>query len=421
MKIVFFLLSIILISPFAKGQDSLAQRAKYPSLQFSGALQIWLRYTETNPGSTANLQPVNNITDFSIRRLRLKLAGALTPRLSYTIQFGENSINYITGRDIRLRILDAYTEIKINQALYLGAGKSAWTGLARGSTPATQRLLGLDLAPMATPTLNIEDDFLRTLGIFARGSTKKINYRINISNPFSNYVVPVGTIPVFSPRPGVMQFSGYMAYNFIGEENLTNAFYPGTYLGTKKIVSLGGGFIYQSDALQSVQDGTTIYHDMKHFAVDLFCELPNNTAAFTLYTSWFKYDFGPGYLRSLGVNNIANGVDNTASYNGPGNSFPVLGTGNAWLTQVGYLIPKKNQETKVRYQLYASLHHAAYNGLTENMNFVEGGLTAFLKGHQSKFTLGYQSRPIYQQNPNGELLVTDRKAMWVLMYQIMLN
>lgn len=421
MRIAFFLLSIVLMSPFAKGQDSLALRVKYPSLQFSGALQIWLRYTEANPGSTANLQPVKNITDLSIRRIRLKLAGALTPRLSYTIQFGENSINYLTGRDIRLRILDAYAEMKINQALYLGAGKSAWTGLARGSTPATQRLLGLDLTAMATPTLNIEDDFLRTLGIFARGSSKKINYRVNLSNPFSNYVGPVGTVPVFSPRPGVMQFSGYLAYNFIGEENLSNAFYPGTYLGTKKIVSLGGGFIHQSDALQSVQDGTTIYHDMNHFAFDLFCELPNNTAAFTLYTSWFKYDFGPGYLRSLGVNNIANGVDNTASYNGPGNSFPVLGTGNAWLTQVGYLIPKKNRETEVRYQLYACLHHASYNGLTENMNLVEGGLTTFLKGHQSKFTLGYQSRPIYQQNPNGELLATDRKAMWVIMYQIMLN
>lgn len=421
MKVVVFLLSLILISPLATGQDSLAQKAKYPSLQFSGAVQVWLRYTETNPGSTANLQPVNNITDLSIRRIRLKLAGAISPRLSYTIQFGENSINYLTGRDIRLRILDAYAEFKINEVFYLGAGKSAWTGLARASTPATQRLLGLDLAVMATPTLNIEDDFLRTLGLFARGSTKKINYRINISNPFSNYVVPVGTVPVFSPRPGVLQFSGYAAYNFIGEEKLTNAFYPGTYLGTKKIISLGSGFISQADALQSIQDGTTIYHDMNHIAVDLFCEIPHNTAAFTLYTAWFNYNFGPGYLRSLGVNNIANGVNNPASYNGPGNSFPVLGTGNALLTQVGYLLPKKNQQTEIRYQLYAALHHGSYNGMKENMNMFEGGVTAFLKGHQSKLTLGYQSRPIYQINPNEELLVTDRKTMWVLMYQIILN
>lgn len=420
MKVVVFLLTLILISTLANGQDSLVQKGKYPSLQFSGALQIWLRYTETNPGSTANLQPVTNITDLSIRRIRLKLAGSLTPRLSYTIQLGENNINYLTGRDIRLRILDAYAEFQLNDALYLGAGKSAWTGLARGSTPATQRLLGLDLAVMATPTLNIEDDFLRTLGIFARGSTKKINYRFNVSNPFSNYTLPVGSIPVFSPRPGALQFSGYAAYNFVGEEKLTNAFYPGTYLGTKKIISLGSGFIYQADALQSVQDGVTIYHDMNHIAIDLFCELPHNTAAFTLYASWFNYNFGPGYLRSLGVNNIANGVNNPASYNGPGNSFPVLGTGNALLTQVGYLLPQKKQ-SEVRYQLYASLHHGAYNGMKENMNLLEGGVTAFLKGHQSKLTFGYQSRPIYQVNPNNELLVTDRKSMWVLMYQITLN
>lgn len=414
------ILVLLLTGPFASGQDSVVLKPQYPTIQFSGAIQLWLRYTEANPGSTANQQPVNQLTDISVRRLRLKLAGALTSQLTYTVQVGENNLNYLAGRDIRMRILDAYAEYKISDALFLGAGKSAWTGLARSSTPATQRLLGLDLALIATPTLNIEDDFLRTLGIFARGGTARLNYRINISNPFSATGITLSSVPVFSPRPGSLQLSGYTSFYFAGHEKLTNAFYPATYLGSKKIIALGGGFIYQPDALQSVQQGVPTYHPMKHVAIDLFCEIPLTSAAFTLYSAWFNYDFGPGYLRNLGVNNIANGVENPASFNGPGNTFPALGTGNALLIQTGYLLPKLHQHN-VRLQFFTGIHHGSFNNMKENMNLLEGGFNVYLKEHQSKFTFGFQSRPIFQQNPNDELLVTDRKGMWVLQYQIMFN
>lgn len=405
----------------ACAQDSLIQTKRYPTHQFSGALQVWLRHTDTNPGTLVNSQPVTSLTDISVRRLRLKISGDLSSKLKYTIQVGENNINYLTGKEIRLRILDAYTEYQINETIFIGAGKSAWTGIARGSTPSTQKLLGLDLSTLATPTLNTEDDFLRTLGLFVRGCTKRLNYRFNISNPFSSDTKPTGPDPVFAPKPGSLQLAGYTSVNLLEAESFSNAFYPGTYLGTKRVLSVGGGFMYQANALQRLENEQIQYLPMKHLAFDLFYETPVNTGAFTLYAAAFAYDFGNGYVRNIGVNNTGNGVSAEASFNGTGNNFPVLGTGHAFLGQVGYLLPSKNKQKSVRYQFYSGLNHASYQKLDDKMILIEGGLNILLNGHQSKFTLGYQNRPIYNLNNNDKLVTTDRKNMWVLQYQIILN
>jgi len=56
------------------------------------------------------------------------------------------------------------------------------------------------------------------------------------------------------------------------------------------------------------------------------------------------------------------------------------------------------------------------------MAFWDAGVNWLLKGHTSKLTFAYQSRPVYQVMP-GNLLAEaiDRKGSFLVQYQVFLN
>ena len=66
---------------------------------------------------------------------------------------------------------------------------------------------------------------------------------------------------------------------------------------------------------------------------------------------------------------------------------------------------------------YASIQHADYEGLNDPMDFFDIGVNWLLVGHTSKFTVAYQSRPIY--NTEGDK--TDRRGAIVAQYQVYFN
>jgi hypothetical protein len=68
---------------------------------------------------------------------------------------------------------------------------------------------------------------------------------------------------------------------------------------------------------------------------------------------------------------------------------------------------------------YATLQSASYGRLDKQMNVVDVGVNWLIKGHNSKITLDYQSRPTY--SPVGTDLIRDsgRKSQVVVQYQIL--
>jgi hypothetical protein len=48
------------------------------------------------------------------------------------------------------------------------------------------------------------------------------------------------------------------------------------------------------------------------------------------------------------------------------------------------------------------------------------GLNWFIKGHQSKISLDYQNRPVFDANRQRELVEIQRKGILVLQYQLFL-
>jgi hypothetical protein len=63
--------------------------------------------------------------------------------------------------------------------------------------------------------------------------------------------------------------------------------------------------------------------------------------AVTAYSVLYDYDFGPNYLRNVGIMNIGSVDPNFTGVElaGAGNAQPTMGSGNIWYTQAGVLLP----------------------------------------------------------------------------------
>ena len=79
--------------------------------------QVWLRWNESNPGTTVNGQPKDQTVDIGLRRTRLQLYGQLTDHVFFYTQFGMNNFNYLANsagnRKLQAFFHDALGEFKV--------------------------------------------------------------------------------------------------------------------------------------------------------------------------------------------------------------------------------------------------------------------------------------------------------------------
>ena len=401
--------------------------------------QIWLRYNDSNPGTTVMGEPANQTFDIGLRRTRIQFFGQLTDHVFFYTQFGQNNFNYLAGqnsnnngnRKFQAFFHDALGEYKVwkaNDKLKLGGGLTIANGLSRFSQPSVGTIMTMDVPVFAQATVDQTDEFSRKLSIYARGQLGKFDYRIILSDPFP--VTSNGSPSSPTPGPSAnfahighhKQYQGFFLYNFFDKETHTTTYMTGTYLGKKKVLNLEAGFISQRKATWSSTDGgvTTDYHDMNLWSVAMFYDAPLNVekgTALSAYVGYFDMDYGPNYLRYNGIMNPANGITNGPAPGSQGNAFPMFGTGNVIYTQVGYLLKKDLLGESGTLMPYASLMSANFDQLKDQMSVFDVGVNWLIKGHGSKLTLDYQNRPVYVSE-GGDLIKTTTKGQIVLQYQI---
>ena len=401
--------------------------------------QIWLRYNDSNPGTTVMGEPANQTFDIGLRRTRIQFFGQLTDHVFFYTQFGQNNFNYLAGqnsnnngnRKFQAFFHDALGEYKVwkaNDKLKLGGGLTIANGLSRFSQPSVGTIMTMDVPVFAQATVDQTDEFSRKLSIYARGQLGKFDYRIILSDPFP--VTSNGSPSSPTPGPSAnfahighhKQYQGFFLYNFFDKETHTTPYMTGTYLGKKKVLNLEAGFISQRKATWSSTDGgvTTDYHDMNLWSVAMFYDAPLNVekgTALSAYVGYFDMDYGPNYLRYNGIMNPANGITNGPAPGSQGNAFPMFGTGNVIYTQVGYLLKKDLLGESGTLMPYASLMSANFDQLKDQMSVFDVGVNWLIKGHGSKLTLDYQNRPVYVSE-GGDLIKTTTKGQIVLQYQI---
>jgi hypothetical protein len=480
--------------------------------------QIWARMQEHNPYTTINTNNnVDQTWDVGIRRSRILLHGQLNPRILVFWIIGANNQTFNTGGGGLLTgpdgvtdgkrqsvfVHDAWTEFKVSREFSFGAGLLTWSGLSRQSNAATLNFLTLDSPLYGWSILDATDQFARTFGLYAKGEIGKLSYRAVLTKPFTMPIAAAGwqtmgrdersaaVQPTFVNGRGggwtagliglpnaynISQWSGrtlnepmyqlYSSYDFWEQESQTLPFMVGSYLGTKKVLNIGAGFIHQSNAMwaRQIKGGTptvpagvtlnadqtrqlveerrfptaitgwsalplesrraigeanidTVNQDMTHFSVDAFMELPmgkgENQSSISAYAAQFWFNYGSNYVRNAGTMNIANGTSpvptgQAAPFNGPGTGYPTWGTGSVSHLQVGYLFPQKWTKGFGRLQPYMSVSHVNFDRLNEPHTLIEGGVNWILAGQNAKISLHYRPRPIYTaattETPGQELL-----------------
>lgn len=408
--------------------------------------QTWLRFNQSNPGSTVVGEPKDNTFDIGLRRTRIQLFGQVNDHVFVYFQFGLNNFNYQNGfpsfnttgtpsnRKVQAFFHDAVAEYHVwknRDYLKIGGGLTIVNGLSRFSQPGISSIVSMDVPVFAQATVDQTDEFGRKLSLYARGQVGPIDYRFAVSDPFpvqTNAAVPpaLGPNANFALKGKHKQFQGMLLYQFFDKEShQTPGYMTGTYLGKKKILNLEAGFISQKNALWHTGETATdtVYRNMNLWSVAAFLDMPVNPAtgsAFNAYLGYFNLDYGKNYLRYNGLMNPATGTtQNIGGLGGTqGNAFPMFGTGSVIYSQLGYLCRQDLLGSNGTLMPYAQAQIGNYDRVNGSMGVYNVGLNWLIKGHNSKLTLDYQNRPYFQVQPGGLLDAQGRRGQVILQYQV---
>lgn len=295
--------------------------------------------------------------------------------------------------------------------------------------PAVGSILGIDAPLFQQSTNDITDEFLRKLSVYAKGKLGRFDYRLVLAQPMaiqkSNNPVLVtksGTVSSFSARTPKLQENGYFQYQFWDIEDNTLPYNTGTYLGKKKVLNLGAGFVYQPKAMWKLDTNLkdTLESPMVQLAADLFLDKPmgKKGAALSVYLNSTYFDFGNNYVRDQATMNPVSPIAGTPSptLNGAGNGYTAFGTGKVMYGQIGYKL-KDNLFGSASLMPYVSLQHAWYEKLSVPMDFYDVGTSLLFAGHSCKLTAAYQSRPIFLNNGD----YWQRRGAGLLQLQVFFN
>lgn len=449
-KLQYIILAIFILNNIAIKAQTKERNALKFNLNDSGTHyfqvtflnQVWLRYNQSNPGSTIDNQSQSSTSDIGLRRTRIQMFGQITDRVFLYFQFGQNNFNSIYNsipagnRKNAAFFHDAICEYKLSNKdqLKIGGGLTIANGLSRFSQPSIGTIMTMDVPVFAQSTVDQTDQFSRKLSLYARGQLGHLDYRLSITDPFpvtSNGSTPTaaGINSSFASIGRNKQYQTYLIWQFFENEGHTTPYMTGTYLGKKKIFNIAAGAIYQKNAMwnRPSANDSIAYQDMTLLCIESFLDMPLNKEkgdAISAYAGYFITDYGKNYLRYNGLMNPMNGTtlnsSNSISGHGPvfGNSYPMFGSGTVIYSQIGYLLPANTLKSG-QLMPYASFTHSSYDRLLDKtISIYNAGINYLIKGHAAKISLDWQNRPTFKTDGAGNIQNDARKNCFILQYQI---
>lgn len=321
----------------ARGQ-AIIKVSETVAFRFGVALQIWADWTETPAtGGTAE--------NLFIRRARLYYAGQVGPRVSFfAVAVASNAFKAPKGSGPSVFVEDAYGEWAIlPDSVLLDAGLLL-IPLCRDCLTQTVRLLTLDVGSfsfLATPSTQSVSG--RDTGFQAKGYLlgDRLEYRLAAFQ---------GRRDADARNP--LRASGRLQYEFFEVEK--GQFYPGTYLGTRKVLAIGAGF-----------DSQMSY---RAYDADLFLDLPlPGKSGITAQVDFIHYDGG--------------------------STFPAIASQNDLLAEAGWYFGGVRLLPFFRYE---QQNFDRESDRLANRRNVQAGLTWYPYGH----TLNLRGAWICLQRPN---------------------
>jgi hypothetical protein len=392
--------------------------------------QMWATTSQLGGQDAPDLE-----MNFTLRRSRFLMYAQLSQRFLILTHFGLNSLTPATmgalsassdrdsaptaGRGFNGSFFmhDAWVEYTVvPKYLYVGGGLHYWNGVSRLTNQSTLNFMTLDAPLTNWFSLGTSDQFARHLGLYAKGKLGRLDYRLALNQattrPFfqgtASETEPYTQYVNFSDPGGGMVTQGYLNYQFLEQEDNLLPYFVGSYLGTKQVFNLGGGFYNHArgtTTIDPVRLDTTV-NRARSLGVDAFLDMPlgdgGAKGAVTAYLAYYHHHWGDNYSGGLRF----------------------AGTGNAIYGKLGYLLPELSE--KVRLQPYVAFTHASLDAwkALENSSATDLklGTNFYLDGHHAKITLEYYLSNAY--SPGSGISVatqTPRDDMaGVLRMQLML-
>ncbi|HJU69444.1 MAG TPA: porin [Gemmatimonadaceae bacterium] len=271
---VYALLAIAfaVVSPGVQAQASI-KVGEDVTIRFGTLLQGWGDWTQdpVSEGYSQNLY---------LRRARILIGGQVAKNITFFIETDNPNLGRAPkalGSGFILQ--DALAEVKLSDPLTISAGLM-FVPFCRNCIQSAATLLSLDYSSfsfLATPAT--QSSVGRDIGFQAKGyfNGNRIEYRVGAFQGFRAAALP-GSPPARNPLRGV----GRLQINLF-EPETPGIFYTGTYLGTKRVLAIGGGF--------DTQAGTG--DNYKAWTIDAFLDHPlTDSVSLTAQVDYFAYDGG---------------------------------------------------------------------------------------------------------------------------------
>jgi hypothetical protein len=216
-----------------------------------------------NPGTNANSD------NLFVRRLRLIFGGQVAKNVTFFIETDAPNLGKTLpgGKNIQpaMVLQDAYAEFKTSNAFAVDAGLM-YVPFSRNALQSAITLLPIDYGAytftQSAPAQSLNG---RDTGFQAKGYLleDRLEYRVGAFQGLRDTL-----------SHNAFRYAGRLQYNFFDTE--TGFFYTGTYLGKKKILSVGAAF-----------DSQLHYHA---YDADVFTDYPVGPGAITAQFDYNRFD-----------------------------------------------------------------------------------------------------------------------------------
>ena len=303
------------------------------TIRFGTLLQGWGDWTQ-DPVSEGYAQ------NLYLRRARLLVGGQVAKNISFFIETDNPNLGRAPkSLNTGFIVQDALAEVKLSDPLTLSAGLM-FVPFCRNCIQSAATLLSLDyssFAFLATPAT--QSSVGRDIGFQAKGyfNGNRIEYRVGAFQGFR-------AAGARNPLRGV----GRLQINLWDAET-PGIFYAGTYLGTKRVLAIGGGFDMQAGPGDNYRAWT----------VDAFLDHRlTDSVSITAQVDYFAYDGGQ--------------------------TFPTVLEQNAIFAEAGLYFKPLRLLPFLRYETQSFDPVAA----VDNVRY-QAGFTYFIAGHNANWKVAY--------------------------------
>ena len=328
-------------------------------LEYKGQFQLNVR----DDGSGADGDETTS--EFNFRRNRLALMGAYGKHFGLYVQTEYNEdINIgpfsVTDgdNDNEMRMLDAVLRFKYNDAVNFWLGKYKYS-FSRENLEACEMPLTLDRSLLIRAPL--ASDGTRDKGVTLWGNLFNdiFQYRLEAMN---------GRNDSTSSPESAFRYGARAHVSLLDPENGHG--YKGTYMGEKKVLTLGAAYQMEKDVAYSDTVAKTGAVDYDAWTVDLFFEYPvDGVGTFTVSGAYADYDLDDAY-QGLNPDVLTLGLN---------------GEKNGGYVKIGYMLPNLPLQFFARSESWSFANFE--NVMDQEVDWYGGGFNYYFRGQDLKLTM----------------------------------